>query len=96
MDRKEKQTLMKAINYKNYAAVDNKKPITEKPTKEKPITEKQKNMNFDLRVMERNKALNNLNRYDSEESIVSKERLQEAIIWSEILGKPLCKRGKRR
>lgn len=87
---------MKAINYKNYAAVDNKKPVAEKPSKEKPITEKPMNMNYDLRAMERNKALNKLNKYDSEESIVSKERLQEAIIWSEILDKPLCKRRKRR
>lgn len=27
---------------------------------------------------------------------VSNKRLQEAIIWSEILGKPVSKRGKRR
>lgn len=29
------------------------------------------------------------------ESIISVERLQEAIIWSEILGKPVSKRRKR-
>jgi hypothetical protein len=30
------------------------------------------------------------------ESLISQERLQEAVIWSEILGKPLSKRRKRR
>jgi hypothetical protein len=29
-------------------------------------------------------------------SLVSQERLREAVIWSEILGKPLSKRRKRR
>jgi len=32
----------------------------------------------------------------SEEVQVSVERLKEAVIWAEILDKPLCKRGKRR
>ncbi len=27
---------------------------------------------------------------------ITQSRLQEAVVWSEILGKPLCKRGKRR
>lgn len=31
-----------------------------------------------------------------QEEVVSQERLQEAIIWSEVLGKPLSKRRKRR
>jgi hypothetical protein len=32
----------------------------------------------------------------SSEAIISMERLQEAIIWAELLGKPVCKRRKRR
>lgn len=30
------------------------------------------------------------------EAAITQERLKEAVVWSEILGKPLCKRGKRR
>lgn len=33
---------------------------------------------------------------EPKEIIVSKERLQDAVIWSEILGKPLSKRRHRR
>lgn len=100
MDRNEKQTLMKAINYKNFPTTDNKKPVTEKTpnekyTKQKPIPEKPMEMNFDLRTLG-NKALYKSNKPTPQESIVSEERLQEAIIWSEILGKPLSKRRKRR
>ncbi len=32
----------------------------------------------------------------SEDKKISQERLQEAIIWSEILGKPICKRKRSR
>ncbi len=32
---------------------------------------------------------------DSQEEFISQKRLQEAVIWSEILGKPLCKRRNR-
>jgi hypothetical protein len=33
---------------------------------------------------------------DDSDSSISQEKLQEAIIWSEILGKPLSRRRKRR
>lgn len=33
---------------------------------------------------------------EDQKSFVSSERLQEAVIWAEILGKPICKRRARR
>lgn len=88
MDNKSKQTLAKAINYKNYNGSSNKKESSEKLTQKKP----------DNRMMQEIKEVKRpivSQSYESNE-VLSTERLQEAIIWSEILGKPVSKRRKRR
>lgn len=85
MNNQIKQSMQRA--FKNYNAPPIKRPNhnSEKPVEKKP------------EVMPVEKI--EIRRYipaPPQENFVSQERLQEAIIWSEILGKPLSKRRKRR
>lgn len=66
------------------------KPVAEELIKEKPAQGIQAEIRFDMNYTGNNVKL------ASVEPMVSQERLQDAIIWSEILGKPVSKRRKRR
>lgn len=56
----------------------------------KPIVEMPKDIKIDMNVPQ------TMKKTEIAEAAITQERLKEAIVWSEILGKPLCKRGKRR
>lgn len=43
-----------------------------------------------------NKSKENSSKGNVQVVLADREKLKEAIIWSEILGKPVCKKGKRR
>lgn len=85
MNNSNRQSFAKAANYKNYA---DKKKGTEKTTEKKPDNK------VNNEVIEIRKPYT---RVTPENTLsVSAERLQEAVIWAEILDKPLSKRRKRR
>ena len=83
-----KPTERKAVNPKQTKSVGEKLNQA-KPAEKKPM---------DLRFVENrsNQLIHKTSAVASRESSISQERLQEAIIWSEIIGEPLCKRRKRR
>jgi len=71
----------------------------------KPNTEKTIEDTIDTKDTINENVTNNINTENNFSQIknvgsigfgVSQKKLQEAIIWSEILGKPMCKRRKRR
>jgi hypothetical protein len=55
-----------------------------------PRVEVRKDIKIDMNMPQ------TLKKAEIAEAAITQERLKEAIVWSEILGKPLCKRGKRR
>lgn len=76
------------------------RPAAENPTMKKPAADKNaaKGLATDKPMMEKSAGIyanSSFNDNDGEPQI-SQARLQDAIIWSEILGKPVSKRGKRR
>lgn len=76
-------------SYKEEKPAD-KKPVDENLVDKKPIDK----MPVEVKI-----EINRRNQFSSpgtKDIILSTDRLQEAIIWSEILDKPLCKRRKRR
>lgn len=82
-----KQTLAKAIGYKNYAANDNKSKAPQKSLEKKQDQSVNK-------VIELRNPIPDIPQQSM--TSISAERLREAVIWSEILDKPLSKRRKRR
>ncbi|HWT75009.1 MAG TPA: hypothetical protein VN258_09875 [Mobilitalea sp.] len=91
MNNNEKQSFSKAMTYKNIPVSTTKKPVPEKPVPEKPAQ-----MKLDIKPVKSAVEIRMPNPPANKDGLVSQERLQEAIIWSEILGKPLSKRRKRR
>jgi hypothetical protein len=106
MDHQERQNFAKAITYKNNNSPDQmepangrpvyKRPANERPAYEKPTYKSPESINFDLRAMKESKDIYKAKPKTNQEGLVSAERLQEAVIWAEILDKPVSKRGKRR
>lgn len=86
MDSKERQTLSKAMSYKNYST----------PTKKHPAAEKLELKTTDIKTTDKVIPIRKDIPPRASDSFITSERLQEAIIWSEIIGKPVSKRGKRR
>jgi hypothetical protein len=74
---------LEALKLRNY-----KNPENEKQGKPEP---EKKNKSAEIKPEAKNK-----NKYTEQEISVPQERLQEAVIWSEILGKPVSKRKRRR
>lgn len=101
MDSRERQSLRKAMSYKNYSTPTMKYPAAEKlELKAKDINTKninKKDINSkDINTSDVVIPLCKNIPPKASDSFLTAERLQEAIIWSEILGKPVSKRGKRR
>lgn len=76
-------------SYKEEKPVD-KKPVDKNLVDTKPVDKAPVEVKIEIN------RLNQLSTPGTKEIIISTDRLQEAIIWSEILDKPLCKRRKRR
>jgi hypothetical protein len=96
MDSKERQTLRRAMSYKNYSTPTMKYPaagkLGPKTTDIKTADIKTADINTTDEVIPLRKDIP----LKASDSFITAERLQEAIIWSEIIGKPVSKRGKRR
>lgn len=79
-------------------------PETEQITKMSSEGKRNKKINFEREIESQPKEIKPLIRETkplSKETKplnlqISQKKIQEAIIWSEILGKPMCKRRKRR
>ncbi len=88
-----------------FSSYKEEKPADKKPVDENLVDKKSINENLvdkkpvDKMPVEVKIEINRRNQFSSpgtKDIILSTDRLQEAIIWSEILDKPLCKRRKRR
>ncbi len=65
-------------------------------SKTRSSVEKSKTQNLQQEMKIELSSSSNRSIASSEDKKISQERLQEAIIWSEILGKPVCKRKRSR
>lgn len=86
MNNKERTDFAKAISFKN-DTMEMSIPAT--PESKSPDRK-------ETRVYEEYNFLRQGNPAKYREKVVSADKLQEAIIWSEILGQPVSKRRKRR
>lgn len=94
MDSNEKKSFKRAMSYKNYNTTDEKKSLSGKPEKIKP-----EEVKLDTKEIWSSREVKDISKENTslyQDRIVSTQRLQQAIIWSEILGKPVSKNRKRR
>lgn len=90
--KKKKQFWAEVMNYKNLSYQENINNENIKDETENLTVQgtNQDNVNEGIEFRRPIQSSN------QEDALISVERLQEAVIWSEILDKPLCKRRKRR
>ena len=95
MDNRGRQTISEMAGVlKNYDQPTPTRPVREKPEHVRLGDVKPLELKFD--VNKSNQPVRKTAANAMQDTVVSHDRLQEAIIWSEILGEPLCKRRKRR